>query len=264
MKEVGHRDYKAILFEQLQIPRGRARELGREMVNVLKQGHYTTKSGVKVDLKSKVEEAVAGTVTYEPSSGLLPFSTHCYAETRVEVRNETTLSAAECLLAEGENPVALNFASAMSPGGGFLTGARAQEEYLARSSGLWSCLYQNSMYPYHQDRMDPFYTDYVIYSPDVPIVRDDNSEFLEEPYSCSIITSPAVHAHGVRRYMPEREADIIPVMRERMLKVLAVGATHGHPSLVLGAWGCGAFGNDGHEIAELFRSVLELMLRSER
>ena len=85
----------------------------------------------------------------------------------------------------------------------------------------------------------------------MPIVRDDNSEFLDEPYSCSIITSPAVHAHGVRRYMPEREAEIVPVMRERMVKVLAVAASHGHTSLVLGAWGCGAFGNDPATVSKL-------------
>lgn len=257
MKEVDQRDAKAVLYKQLQISRGTARNLGNEMVDILKQGHYTTKFGEIVDLQSKVETAVACTVTYEPKSDVQDFSTHQYEETCIEVRNETTLTAVKYLLTKGENPVALNFASATTPGGGFLTGARAQEEYLARSSGLWSCLHQNPMYSYHQDRLDPFYADFVIYSPDVPIVRDDNSDFLEEPYSCSIITSPAVHAHGVRRYMPEREAEIIPVMRERMLKVLAVAAKHGHASLVLGAWGCGAFGNDGYEIAEVFRLVLE-------
>ena len=82
------------------------------------------------------------------------------------------------LLTEGENPVALNFASATTPGSGFLTGARAQEEYLARSSGLWSFLHQNPMYSYRQDRLDHFYADFVIYSPDVPIVRDDNSDLF--------------------------------------------------------------------------------------
>jgi uncharacterized protein (TIGR02452 family) len=43
----------------------------------------------------------------------------------------------------------------------------------------------------------------------------------------------------------------------RILKVLSIGVKHGHDSIVLGAWGCGAFGNDGHEIAALFRKALE-------
>ena len=39
--------------------------------------------------------------------------------------------------------------------------------------------------------------------------------------------------------------------------VLAVAEKHDHKALVLGAWGCGAFGNDGNEIAKLFRRALE-------
>jgi len=42
----------------------------------------------------------------------------------------------------------------------------------------------------------------------------------------------------------------------RILKVLAAGIVHGHDSIVLGAWGCGAFGNDGSQIAQLFRQAL--------
>ena len=59
----------------------------------------------------------------------------------------------------------LNFASAKSPGGGFLNGARAQEEYLARSSCLYQCIRWNPMYAFHRANDDPLYTDYAIYSP---------------------------------------------------------------------------------------------------
>jgi uncharacterized protein (TIGR02452 family) len=45
-------------------------------------------------------------------------------------------------------------------------------------------------------------------------------------------------------------------MRQRIDKVLAIAALHGHESLVLGAWGCGVFGNDCHEVAELFHTAL--------
>jgi uncharacterized protein (TIGR02452 family) len=50
-------------------------------------------------------------------------------------------------------------------------------------------------------------------------------------------------------------------MRSRILKVLAVGAHHRHDGLVLGAWGCGAFGNDANEIAGLFREALDRPFR---
>ena len=55
---------------------------------------------------------------------------------------------------------------------------------------------------------------------------------------------------------PGRRPAVREAMRERVAKVLAVAAHHGHTELVLGAWGCGVFGNDGREIAELFRDAL--------
>jgi len=238
-----------------QISRERARELGVEIVDILRAGYYTSPSGVCVDIRQQVQEAVRGTVSYPPEKEL-PDHASPRGPMTVEVRNETTLAGVACLISKGLDPAALNFASATSPGGGFLSGARAQEEYLARSSALWACLRGNPMYTYHRDQLNPFYSDYVIYSSHVPVLRNDDGELLEEPYRCSIITSPAVNANGVFRYMPARAGEIGPVMWRRILKVLAVADRHSHKGLVLGAWGCGAFGNDGNLIADLFRKAL--------
>jgi uncharacterized protein (TIGR02452 family) len=152
--------------------------------------------------------------------------------------------------------VALNFASATHPGGGFLTGSRAQEESLARSSGLYACLDGQPMYAFHQGRRDPLYTSYALYSPDVPVFRTDDGTLLEEPWRCSFITAAAVNAKAVLQRDPSRRPEIRQAMRERIHKVLAIATVHGHDTLVLGAWGCGAFGNDAEEIAELFREAL--------
>jgi len=241
---------------RLQISREDATALGQNTVAILEAGYYFTASGTRVDIREQVEEAVRGTVSYPPANELPSRSSQRRAM-MVEVRNTTTLAGVTALQAQGFDPAALNFASAESPGGGFLGGARAQEEYLARSSALWACLRDNPMYPYHRARQDPFYADWVIYSPQVPVLRDDIGVLLEAPYECAIITSPAVHALGVQRYMPGRLGEIAPVMWKRILKVLAVAERHGHRSLVLGAWGCGAFGNDGNQIAGLFRQALE-------
>ena len=45
-------------------------------------------------------------------------------------------------------------------------------------------------------------------------------------------------------------------MEKRIAKVLAVMAGHGHDAAVLGAWGCGVFGNDPEVIAGLFAGAL--------
>jgi len=247
------------LFQQLQISRDTARELGEQTVQILEAGFYRTRSQQQIDLRSEIDAAINGTVSYPPEQKL-PQRAAPRGETRITVRNQTSLAAFNHLTARGLNPAVLNFASALQPGGGFLNGARAQEEYLARSSTLWMCLRNHPMYDYHHapgNHKNPFYSDYVIYSPGVMVLRDDDGQLLEKPYPCTIITSPAVHANGVRKYMPQRVDEISPAMWKRILKVLAVAEHHQHDSLVLGAWGCGAFGNDGHEIAGLFHKALE-------
>ena len=199
--------------------------------------------------------AKAGTVTYPPERPAGDGHTGPF-QTSVAVANQTTLAAARSLIDEGFRPAVLNFASAKSPGGGFLLGARAQEEYLAWSSGLYACLVGNGMYDYHGTRLDDMYSDWVIYSPDVPVFRDDSGDLLESPYTVSVITSPAPFAVAIRRVSPERLDELPVAFFHRILKVLSVGLLHDHDSLVLGAWGCGAFANDPSMVAGLFRKAI--------
>lgn len=106
------------------------------------------------------------------------------------------------------------------------------------------------------------YSDYAIYSPDVPVFRTDEGALLEKPYLCSFITCPAVNAKVVLERDASRRSEIREVMRRRIARVFAIAALHltdvPHPrdALILGAWGCGAFGNDSEEIAELFGEAL--------
>ena len=259
-RSTGREDGQNRTLSRLQISRELAKALGEEIVEILKSGRYVAASGKQVNVQWEVQEAVRKTVSYPPEEKL-PAIAPRLGPTLVEVINETTLTLVENLISRGFEPVALNFASATSPGGGFLSGARAQEEYLARSSALWACLRSNAMYSYHKARKDPFYSDYVIYSPDVPVLRNDDGELLEDPCVCSIITCPAVNASAVLRYVPARFGEIGAAMWNRILKVLAVAQRHGHKGLVLGAWGCGAFGNDGDLVARLFRKSLEVDFR---
>jgi uncharacterized protein (TIGR02452 family) len=97
------------------------------------------------------------------------------------------------------------------------------------------------------------YTDYALYSPDVPVIRTDDGDLLPELYLCSFVTAPAVNAGAVRTDERRRIRD---EMRRRVEKVLTIMAGYGHPSAVLGAWGCGVFKNDPEEVAELFEAAL--------
>ncbi len=235
--------------------RSTAAELGRETVRILEVGRYTTPAGAIVEIADMQASSVSGTCTYPPDVSV-PRVGPGDRQTRITVANESTLAAARQLVAEGHRPAALNFASARHPGGGFLGGARAQEESLARSSGLYACLNGNPMYAFHQAQADALYSDYAIYSPDVPVIRDDEGKLLDEPYLCSFITAPAPNAKVVLERDRGRRAEIRNAMERRIRKVLSIAAAHGHEALVLGAWGCGVFGNDTEEVAELFHRAL--------
>ena len=243
------------------IDRMRAAELGRETVQIVQDGAYTAPSGHTVYLREAVSQAMANTQTYPPDREI-PRVARGHSATQITVTNASTLDAARSLVAAGHRPIALNFASARHPGGGFLSGARAQEESLARASALYACLADNPMYAWHEAHRSPFYTDYAIYSPAVPVFRDDSGALLDTPYECAFITCAAVNAGVALERDPSCRAAIHDAMASRIERVLAIAATHSHTHIVLGAWGCGVFGNDPGEIARLFRAALAGPYRS--
>ena len=102
---------------------------------------------------------------------------------------------------------------------------------------------------------DCYYTDNVIYSPKVPFFRDEHNLFLDQPFLVSIISAPAPNLNGVR---PEGlAARLTGIMRERALRILGIAAAHGHKNIILGAWGCGAFGNDPQMVAGVFKLAMQ-------
>lgn len=232
--------------------KSKAAEIARDTVEIVSAGRYTNSHGEKVSVRHAVEAAADNTVSYPPGAPLPRFQPPDRT-TVYEVVNDTTLAAARQLVLAGFNPVALNFASARNPGGGFLNGARAQEESLCRSSALYWCINGNAMYRHHAALQGGMYTNYAIYSPAVPVFKDDDGEKLDAPYACAFVTAPAVNAGAIR------DADrklVRAEMEDRIEKVLHIMAVHGHDAAVLGAWGRGVFKNDPELIAELFAKAL--------
>ncbi|WP_328929017.1 TIGR02452 family protein [Streptomyces sp. NBC_00190] len=243
----------------------RLREIARENAEILAAGGYRTQSGRQVALAAALAEAKAGTRIYGPNRAI-PGEVIAGGggETAVEVTDESSTVAARRLAAEGLGPVpegagvaVLNFASARNPGGGYVRGAKAQEEALCRASALYETLLEApEYYEIHRAERSTFYTDRVIHSPGVPVFRDDRGALLENPFRVGFLTSPAPNAGTIRRQEPERAAEIPAALARRAGLVLEVAALHGYRGLVLGAWGCGVFRNDPAEVAEAFRGLL--------
>lgn len=241
--------------------RSKRASVAEETLKIVEQGWYQPTTGGKVDIAAMIKLCNAGTKLFTPEEldRLVDSIAPASHGTRFEVRNETTLSAASRLVVEQQlkNCLALNFASAKNPGGGFLGGSQAQEESLARCSSLYDSLVSQETY-YRANRMcgTCLYTDHMILSPEVPVFRSDDGRLLDVPYQISILTAPAVNAGAVRKESSGSAQRIESTMATRIAKVLAIAANQGYEHLILGAWGCGVFRNDPAMIARLFADHL--------
>lgn len=237
--------------------------IAQDTVRIIEQGSYQAPDGAVVDLRAQLARAVEGSRLYsEPQLEELvrvQRASPASGPTKLEVTEETSVAAIRRLVVDLQlDTLCLNFASAKNAGGGFLGGAEAQEESLARASGLYGSLISQRGY-YDGNRASPtaFYTEQMIYSPAVPMFRDDSGALLQRPHLAAFITAPAVNAGVVREREPQRIPEIAAVMRRRVERVLAIALDFQHRALVLGAWGCGVFRNEPSLVAQLFAEALE-------
>ena len=203
-----------------------------------------------------------GTVLYTPQQ-IEEYRNKSYAvmgdQCKITVTEETTQIAAHRLVVKEkiDDVLLLNFASAKHAGGGFLRGSKAQEEDLCRCSGLYDCL-ENSenFYEYNVKKGTPLYSDHTMYSPNVPWFRKSSKDAPGDLFLASVITSPAPNAGAYFRTHPEGHAEVEKVLRRRAEAILLIAMVNGHRNLILGAWGCGVFGNSPEVVASIFNDLL--------
>lgn len=170
-----------------------------------------------------------------------------------EVTCEDSFSAARRLNA----PLVMNFANAHKAGGGFRLGANAQEEALCRCSTLYASITSPAaaeMYRYNNTHISAVESDYMLLSPEVCVFRDEHCQLLEQPFTAAVITLPAPNRRGAAVFASKKL--IAETMTRRIRIMLHIAAKHGYRDLVLGAWGCGAFGNSPADVSGYFKSVL--------
>ena len=151
--------------------------------------------------------------------------------------------------------IALNFANAMYPGGGYVLGGNAQEESLCRASLLYYTIRQQKKY-YRKNRLHilPDYTDVMIYSENVPVIRDEKGTLLGGPLNCDFITCPAVNRTFAKFMMTGKRIDRI--MRTRIKRIITLAVMEEPDVIVLGAFGCGMFGNKRRKVLPVFEEMI--------
>ncbi len=145
----------------------------------------------------------------------------------------------------------LNFASYRHAGGGFITGAWAQEEAICHDSTLYNVLCKfESFYAENEHNLNrSLYTDRAIFTPGVVFSRG------EKQAECSVITCAAPNFGAAQgRGVSEKENET--ALRQRVDFVISIAEEQGCDTVILGAWGCGVFGQDPAAVARLFKERL--------
>ena len=156
-----------------------------------------------------------------------------------------------------ENALVMNFANAHNPGGGFRMGANAQEEALCRCSTLYASITSkkaSEMYKYNNTHASKVESDYMLISPNVAVFRDEQYEFLDTPVVMGVVTVPAPNRYGAALLASKKLIEETFIRRIRIM--LAAAVKYGYKNLVLGAWGCGAFGNKPEDVAGYFKQII--------
>ena len=180
----------------------------------------------------------------------------------VEVVEMTSFDAARAFYNKKEKVAVLNFANPVVPGGGVTNGATAQEECLCRSSNLYPCLsaynVQDDYYGYNKNLDTGMYSDRVIYTKSVCVFKDDKvvPEYLDknDRINVDILTCAAPYKPHVKKLKKE---DLLTIYKSRIKNILEVAVDNKVQTLILGAFGCGAFANPPEIMAEAFKETIE-------
>lgn len=227
-----------------------------ETIQITTQGYYK-KGNVQILLTKDCNPKFDQVILYPPdileeirARWEINIST---APCKIQVLDLDSLTAAIGLT----RPLVMNFADAFLPGGQFLYGAKTQEESLCRSSTLYTSLSSPKaaeMYRYNKTHPSPVDSDYMLLSPEVCIFRDSKGQLLDEPYYLSVISVAAPDKYTRAAHVPQDELN--HVIKRRLRNLFIIAELHRYRSLVLGAWGCGAFGNDVYHVVKCFYEVL--------
>lgn len=213
---------------------------------------HTEKMGEKY--KSNISNTIFKTNEYNENYMFVEIGQGCVPEIKITVND----SVSEIFLqrekhAHGKLAV-LNFASYKNPGGKFLDGSLAQEECLCMESNLYNVLssFKDSFYKNNQFHLNRgLYKNRCLYTPDIVFIKNDQ-EVL-----CDVINCAAPNKQVARNYQGVTVRECALTLKLRIKFVLDIAQKEKVDTLILGAYGCGVFGQDPKAVSLIFRTYLK-------
>lgn len=203
-------------------------------------------------LRQKTEKSINNTKIYDKGF-FAPNRTVKSSQLNIEIAENSTFNTARTFT-EGKVAV-LNFANPHEAGGGTKRGSRAQEESLCRCSNLYNVLSTENLfenyYSWQKKNTDYLFSDKVVYSPEIQVLKSDDYAALDEAFTLDVITCAApynVYGHAL---------DVLEnTYKSRIVNILESAIDNNVDVIILGAFGCGVFRNPPALMAKAFRDIL--------
>lgn len=163
-------------------------------------------------------------------------------KSNIQVVNSDSVSALTQWCKLGKTAV-LNMASPKRPGGGVINGARAQEECLFRCSNLGHVI-PSEFYPLQDNEL--------LWTKNAIFFKDVNYGYMRD-VQVDVITIAAINLNGLGKIIPKYKE----LTKDKIRLMLSMAIKNNIDNIILGAWGCGVFGNEPDKMAIMFKEVLD-------
>ena len=198
--------------------------------------------------KNEIQECIKNTKIYNSDCS---FHHGKICEEKIEIVDMDSVSAID-IYHNGKTAV-LNFASYKNPGGMFIKGSKAQEECLCHESFLYNVLKeQKEYYDWNNNHKNKaLYLNRALYSENILFFKEDKT------FYCDVITCAAPNKFAAQKYQNVTNTENYQILASRIEFILKIAMDNHVDTLILGAFGCGVFGQDPIEVATLFKKYLK-------
>lgn len=209
---------------------------------------------MKEKYKNEIKESICKTIKYSPDT---IFSKQTYDGLQNHLQIEVIQSDVVDYIINNEftnkKVAVLNFASYKHPGGKFIDGSSAQEETLCHNSFLYNVLSEFSdYYEWNKKHLNrALYENRALYSPNIIFEREEGA------VKCDVLSCAAPNFTASYRYCYTSMQENSQVLKERIKFVLDIFKENQVDVVIIGAFGCGVFGQNPEEVALYFRKFLE-------
>ena len=200
--------------------------------------------------KKEIRNCITLTKTYNTNTQM---NVNNVKSMNIKVIDFDSVSAIFEEYADNQKMAILNFASYKNPGGMFIKGSNAQEECLCHESFLYNVLKEKQTY-YDwniQHKNKALYLNRALYSPNVSFIRNNKIVM------CDVITCAAPNKTAAQKYCHVSDNDNTEILEKRIDFILKIASDNKVDTLILGAFGCGVFGQNALEVANIFKKYLQ-------